>query len=103
MRETISKKMTGTMHPQSGYHHANGNADPPAMIECSTCRSVVRAAGRRYRELDATGAVWVDHAHQPAGAPRTSLDEGYAHDPRGARYPDKFLRASLTRPPRSDA
>lgn len=100
---SIIHQMKGTLAPLSGYHHANGNADPPALVECSTCRSVVRAAGRRYHELDAAGGGWVDHAHQPAGAPHTSLDEGYAHDPRGARYPDKFLRASLARTPRSDA
>ena len=89
MRSLSDKKVKGTIHPMSGYHYESGNADPPALVECSTCRVVVRAAKGRYRELDAAGLSWVDHAHQPARYARYS-DEGYHPERRNQYRPRSY-------------
>lgn len=76
MSSLSERRMKGTIDPSLKANPAWVGADAPALVECSTCRVVVRAAKGRYRELDAAGVSWVDHAHQPARYARYS-DEGY--------------------------
>jgi len=76
MSSLFERRLRGTIDPSRKADRAWVGADAPALVECSTCRTVVRAAKGRYRELDAAGVAWVDHAHQPPRYARYS-DEGY--------------------------
>jgi hypothetical protein len=72
----VLRGMRGSFDPSWQADRSWLGKDAPALVECSLCRVVVRAAKGRYRELDPTGSYWIDHAHQPARYARYS-DEGY--------------------------
>ena len=59
---------TATAPNHSHPRKAMNIADPPAIVECSSCNERVIAKDRRYWEVTDLGPFLVDHRHQPAGA-----------------------------------